>query len=38
MFRDFREPERCQRIATFFDIRDERIVGGNVVVHARRRG
>jgi spermidine synthase len=37
MFRDFREPERRQRIATFFDIREERIVGGNVVVHARRR-
>ncbi len=37
MFRDFRAPERRQRIATFFDIRDERVVGGNVIIHARRR-
>jgi spermidine synthase len=37
MFLDLRAPDRRQRIATFFDIRDERIVGGNVVVHARRR-
>jgi spermidine synthase len=37
MFRDFRAPERRQRVATFFDIRDERVVGGNVVIHARRR-
>lgn len=37
LFRDYRARERIQRLATFFDIRDEVGVGGNVVVHARRR-
>jgi spermidine synthase len=37
LFRDYRAPERIQRIATFFEIREEVGVGGNVVVHARRR-
>jgi spermidine synthase len=37
MFKDHREPRRVDRIATFFDLRDRVTVGGNVVVHARRR-
>jgi len=37
LFRDYRAPERIQRIASSFDIREEKRVGGNVVVHARRR-
>jgi spermidine synthase len=37
MFKDRREPERVERIASLFDIRDRVTVGGNVVVHARRR-
>jgi spermidine synthase len=37
MFIDLRLPGRLGRIATFFDIRDQRAVRGNVIVHARRR-
>ncbi len=37
LFRDHRAPERIQRIATFFELREQVGVGGNVVVHARRR-
>jgi len=37
LFRDYRAPDRIRRIASLFEIRDERGVGGNVVVHARRR-
>jgi hypothetical protein len=37
MFRDQRAPDRVERIAAFFDIRERVGVGGNVVVHARRR-
>jgi spermidine synthase len=37
MFRDQRELQRVERIASLFDIRDRVTVGGNVIVHARRR-
>jgi hypothetical protein len=37
MFTDFRELQRIQRIAALFDIRDRITVGGNTIVHARRR-
>jgi spermidine synthase len=37
LFRDFRYLARIARIAAFFDVRSEVPVGGNVVVHARRR-
>jgi spermidine synthase len=37
LFSDLRAPERIQRIATFFEIREQVWVGGNLVVHARRR-
>ena len=38
LFRDRRQVDRINRIAAFFDIRDQVLVGGNVIVHARRRG
>jgi spermidine synthase len=37
MFADVRMLSRINRIATFFEIRERRYVGGNLVVHARRR-
>jgi spermidine synthase len=37
LFTDIRVLTRVARIATFFDIRDQRGVGGNLVVHAQRR-
>jgi spermidine synthase len=37
MFLDHRAPDRIERIALFFDVREQVGVGGNVVVHARRR-
>ncbi|MGI9148668.1 MAG: spermidine synthase [Chloroflexota bacterium] len=37
LFGDYRAPERIERIASLFEIRDQIGVGGNVVVHARRR-
>ena len=37
LFSDRRTAERVARIATVFDVRDQRWVGGNVIVHARRR-
>jgi spermidine synthase len=37
MFRDHRAPYRIERLRAFFDIRDEVGVGGNVIIHARRR-
>jgi spermidine synthase len=38
LFSDRRLVDRVARIAIFFDIRQQVGVGGNVVVHARRRG
>jgi spermidine synthase len=37
LFTDIRMLHRVGRIALFFDIRDQRGVGGNLVVHAQRR-
>jgi hypothetical protein len=37
MFSDHRAPYRVERLAAFFDIREQVGVGGNVIVHARRR-
>lgn len=37
LFRDRRQVDRINRIAAFFDIRGQVLVGGNVIVHARRR-
>jgi spermidine synthase len=37
LFRDTRESPRIERIATFFDVRERVVVGGNVVVHAVKR-
>lgn len=37
LFTDIRMLSRIARIATFFEIREQRGVGGNVVVHAQRR-
>lgn len=37
LFKDSRHPARIERIASFFDIREQVTVGGNLVVHARRR-
>jgi spermidine synthase len=37
LFKDRHAAERITRLAAFFDIRAEVPVGGNVVVHARRR-
>jgi spermidine synthase len=37
LFRDFRWPERVNRIAALFEVRAQVPVGGNVVVHARNR-
>jgi spermidine synthase len=37
VFADVRMPLRVSRIQTFFEIREQRHVGGNVVIHARRR-
>jgi spermidine synthase len=37
MFADLRMLSRIDRIATFFEVRERRYVGGNLVVHARRR-
>jgi hypothetical protein len=37
LFLDLRLPTRLGRIATFFEIRDQIVVQGNVIVHARRR-
>jgi spermidine synthase len=37
MFNDVREFKRLERIGALFDIRERLSVGGNVVVHARRR-
>jgi spermidine synthase len=37
LFTDIRMLSRVARIATFFDIREQRGVGGNMVVHAQRR-
>jgi spermidine synthase len=37
MFADLRMLSRINRIAAFFEIRERRYVGGNLVIHARRR-
>jgi spermidine synthase len=37
MFCDKRELDRVNRVTAFFDVRARVIVGGNVVIHARRR-
>src|SRR6185312_4355927 len=37
LFTDIRMFTRVARIATFFEIREQRGVGGNLVVHARRK-
>jgi len=37
LFTDIRMLSRIARIATFFEIREKRSVGGNIVVQARRR-
>ncbi|MBV8719552.1 MAG: hypothetical protein JO020_10540 [Chloroflexi bacterium] len=37
LFSDIRMLTRVARIAAFFDVRDQRGVGGNLVVHAQRR-
>jgi spermidine synthase len=37
MFADIRMLTRINRVATLFDIRERRNVGGNIVIHARRR-
>jgi spermidine synthase len=37
LFRDRRQSDRVNRIAAFFDIRGQVLVGGNVIVHGRRR-
>ena len=37
MFADVRMLGRIARIASIFEIRDQRHIGGNIVVHARRR-
>jgi spermidine synthase len=37
LFMDRRAPEREERIAIFFDIYQRHRVGGNLVIHARRR-
>jgi spermidine synthase len=37
MFTDIRMLSRINSIATFFEIRERRYVGGNLIVHARRR-
>lgn len=37
LFRDRRQVDRINRIAAFFDIRGQVLIGGNVIVHARRR-
>lgn len=37
LFTDIRMLTRVARIATFFDIREQRGIGGNLVVHAQRR-
>lgn len=37
LFSDRRTTERIARIAAIFEVRDQRWVGGNVIVHARRR-
>jgi spermidine synthase len=37
MFSDHRAPQRVERIAALFEIRAQVGVGGNVIVHARRR-
>jgi spermidine synthase len=38
LFTDIRVLSRIARIATFFEIREKRSVGGNIVVQARRSG
>lgn len=38
VFRDRRQADRIQRIAAFFDIRAQLLVGGNLIIHARRHG
>jgi spermidine synthase len=37
MFADVRQLSRVNRIAAVFEIRERRYVGGNLVLHARRR-
>jgi spermidine synthase len=37
MFAEVRMLARIARIATIFEIRERRYVGGNLIVHARRR-
>jgi spermidine synthase len=37
LFRDYRQIRRVERLGAFFDIRQQIPVGGNVIVHARRR-
>jgi spermidine synthase len=37
LFIDGRAPRRIERLAALFDIRERINVGGNVIVHARRR-
>jgi spermidine synthase len=37
LFSDIRMFTRVSRIATFFEIREQRGVGGNLVIHAQRR-
>jgi hypothetical protein len=37
MFADVRMLHRVGRLAAIFEIREQRNVGGNIVVHARRK-
>ena len=37
LFRDRHQADRVNRIAVFFDVRNQIDVGGNVIVHARNR-
>jgi spermidine synthase len=38
LFRDYLHPGRVERIASIFDIDRTVTVGGNIIVHARRKG
>ena len=38
LFSDLRMFERVARISAFFEVREQQGVGGNVILHARRRG
>jgi len=37
MFRDRHSPARIARIEALFEVREQVMVGGNVIVHARAR-